>query len=236
MTTPVKWAVFVLGLVVVVVEVVFIVDGLRSVEPFAGGGRGGGGIGDRRGPEVLTVQPATDLPRVGASVETRVTARGDLEVSHWIRTRVPLEQIRVAAFPAPGLPEVPTAAAVLVAGDGKVVSRHDEVGAAGRVYRFAQPVRLVYLSYRLTGAVDPAGSVTGRALLRVTALDVDYRPRAGPTRVTVLGPVVRNLACFAREELPVLAAPCGMPRNDGWQVLLRGAAASDRVIAQVDLG
>ena len=55
----------------------------------------------------------------------------------------------------------------------------------------------VFVSYRLEGAVERSGSVPGRALATVTAVDVDLNPPLVATTYAVSGGDVLDLACSA---------------------------------------
>jgi hypothetical protein len=101
-------------------------------------------------------------------------------------------------------------------------------------YELDVPVRVVRIVYTIKGGVERSPSAPGRALARVTALDVRYAGRTGPTAIDIVGPRVRNAACTTRED-QAQPRPCGTPGRKGWQVTLTGAHRVDEVMAQVDL-
>lgn len=223
------WAAIVVGVAVILVEAVLVVQSLRPSGPLTADGVD-------RDRDTVRAEPVAGLPRVGTVVETRISSSGGLSVRQWIRPRDPVRRIRIGSSPVPGTSSPPTATSILVAGDGRVLYRDGAVGVQGRVYRFPRPVGVVYVSYRLAGALDLRGSVRGRALLREASLDLYYGPEPAPVRVSVIGEGVLSMACSAREDPPGLAVPCGESDGDGWTVTLAGDRTSDRVMAQVDLG
>ena len=85
------------------------------------------------------------------------------------------------------------------------------------------------------GAVERSGSVPGRALATVTALDVDMIPPLVATTYAVSGGDVLALACAPDEPDDAVPAPCGAPAGRGWRVERAGNDRNDVVIAQLDL-
>jgi hypothetical protein len=114
--------------------------------------------------------------------------------------------------------------------------RGPESLAGRRAYFASLGASEFYVRYRLSGAVERSTSVPGRALARVTALQLGMRRPLDEVSRWVTGAEVLSLACApvapADQPLPV---PCGMPTSGGWQVDLAGARVDDAVIAQVEL-
>jgi hypothetical protein len=182
-------------------------------------------------------RPPAELPAVGAYVRSEVLGSGRIEVLQWIRSATPLTSLLLEAHDAPLPPETAQARHLdVVTGGGRVVVSDGVVGATPTKVDLGGPTKVVRLRYELTGVVDRASSVSGRALAGVTFLDVDYLPEAGPARVLVSGPAVLNLSCADRASETALRRPCGAPRGSGWQVTLAGPDRDDRVAAQLDLG
>lgn len=198
-------------------------------------------LAGRDEPRPKAAAPAVPAPPAAASgaatyIESDVLPNGAIRVRHWIDSPRKVRQLKVRAADPDGLPGTLEARNILIGGDGEVVARRTDVGTKVQTIRLQQPARALYLSYTLFGAVSSDGTVSGRALARVTALDVDL-PQAltGPTRRLVDGPVVvRNVACLPRGRQES-ARPCGRSVGDGaWQVELTGKRRLDRLIAQVD--
>jgi hypothetical protein len=206
-----------------VVVAVLVVLAARSDRPEAG-----------RGPQqVLALAEPAALRPGGSVVDSQVRRRGDVRVVTWIRTDRPVGRVRVSVPDVPGLASSARASDVRVAGDRLLVDGPGDVGRRGRTYRLAAASRLVYLSYTLHDVVDRRSTVPGRALLRLTALDVTTPADVGRTRVSVHGVRVLAAACLGRGDS--VARPCGAPHGGRWRVDLRGVRSDARVQAQVDL-
>jgi hypothetical protein len=87
--------------------------------------------------------------------------------------------------------------------------------------------------YRLTGALQRSGP-DGRALARITALDVSTGSPQARTTHTVVGTTVLAMACIPAAP-GALPAPCGRVREGAWSVRLRPGEQADRVLAQLSL-
>ncbi|MFC4784832.1 hypothetical protein ACT8ZV_10170 [Nocardioides sp. MAHUQ-72] len=199
---------------------------------------GAGSRPDAGGPAEVGAEPPAALPKEGAYVESRVLESGDIVVDQWIRAEGPIRTLTVRAPTLPGTGIAPHASELRVTGrDGQRVRGPSEVGDRPRTFVLERPAGLLHLTYRLEGAVDrSADSATGRALARITSLDVAWTPRSGPVRVAVVGAGVRNLACSGGPVPALMPRPCGAPHETGWTVRLEGARRDDHVTAQVDLG
>jgi hypothetical protein len=184
-------------------------------------------------PSSLAAPPAA-LPPVGSYVESRILPSGDIQVTEWIRTRTDVSEIELVAPNGDGPAGSPTARDVVVTGDDLRADGQTQVSDSAR-YVFADPARLIQVRYMLTGAVEQSPSAPGRALARYTSLDVRYTPKAGPTKVHLLGAEVLATACTSAEA-PLVPRPCGWPQGGAWQVRLRGDDRDDHVMAQVNLG
>jgi hypothetical protein len=91
----------------------------------------------------------------------------------------------------------------------------------------------VYVRYQISGAVQHAGP-DGRALARITSLDVETGSALVETRRNVVGARVLSLACSSPEP-GAIAVPCGFDDQRSWSVRLRRGAGGNRVMAQLDL-
>ncbi len=208
----------------VVVSVVALVGAaLLVMHPGSGDGRAERSAATR-------YAPPRPVPPDTSYVETRVLSSGDLRVTHWIDSRTPVSVVRLGLPAVAGLPRL-TISKVVVVGDRTRALRSS---AKTREY-YVTGARHLYVSYTLKGAVTRAPRPAGRALAVITNLEVGGLPRLTETTHSVVGAHVLNLACSAarREALP---APCGAAVSDGWRTTLDGAAAGDRVMAQLDLG
>lgn len=163
-------------------------------------------------------------------VETRVLSSGDLKVTHWIHSRVPVSTIHLDQPDVGGLPSLKVSKVVVV-GDRTHAVRS---GGSTRDY-YLGAARHLYVSYTLSGAVTRAPRPAGRGLAVITNLEVGGLAGLTETTHSVVGARVLNLACS--ESTPeALPAPCGESGGGGWQATLDGSAVDDRVMAQLDLG
>lgn len=223
-----------------------LMAGLVVVAAVAGaialvGGDGGGGEQQPAGRpgnslEVDTGAPPPPVPLRPDTTYTQVTVLegGQLRVEQWIRSThflfgvslaVPTEpQLQAGAVHATEVRVV--AADSVVAGPAEL---HD--GSASYAYPGAQEI---YLSYRLSGVLERSETESGRALARVTSLDVSFRPRSQRSTVSFVGANLLNLACQPR-YFDVPPTPCGMHTEDGWTLDLPTDSQGYRVMAQVDL-
>jgi hypothetical protein len=169
-----------------------------------------------------------------AYVRTEVLPSDDLLVTHWIQSAGFVFSVKLGAPLAAGTEDV-TAEQVRVTANGQDAPGPTQIhsGMASR-YAFVGATSLE-IQYRLTDVVQRSSSAPGRALARMTALDVTYEPSPHQVTRTVIAPEVLSLACSS----PVRSAPlkpCGVRISGGeWTVELFGPAADDRVIAQLTL-
>jgi hypothetical protein len=195
------------------------------------------------GDDVDRVAPASDHPFAvpvelqpgTAYVRTRVLPSGDLVVTHWIRTRALVHSVTVRAPRTLGLDPgaVSVTHVVLAANDASYPERPTSlIGTRTLRFRFPE-ARTIFLRYRLYGVVE-AGGPGGRALARITSLDVVPGSRRVPVTQVVVGARVLALACTSGPpDTP--AVPCGTTPGGTWTVRLKAAQQPSRVMAQVDL-
>ncbi len=200
------------------------------------------GVPDPAGPPPQAVvarvafSPPVPVPAPGELVRTRVLPSGDLRVDHWIRSRTPITTLTATVPRVAGLAETgPVARAVRLDADGVRVSGPGEIGSRATSFRFPGHVRRVHVSYLLSGVTAISGSVSGRALARVTALDLFYAADERPKEVLVVGGDVRSLACTATTSTAAVPLACGTQEPGDWRVLLDPARRHQTVMAQVDL-
>lgn len=92
----------------------------------------------------------------------------------------------------------------------------------------------VFLRYTLLGALERTRPPPGRALARVTSLDLSYDAWPGPTTIAFRGAKVLTLACQSTlTTAPPL--PCGVAEGDKWRVEPPPGQVDYRVMAQLDL-
>ncbi|MGC4112883.1 MAG: hypothetical protein QM747_21195 [Nocardioides sp.] len=199
--------------------------------------RSGGTAEDRAS---LTLSPTYEspvaLPPGTSFVRTQVLASGGIRVTHWIHTARAVSSLTLRVPQTLGLdPAAVTVSGLTVAADGMAEPPASPGSWTGdALHTVAVPAaRDLYVSYRLTGAVQSAGS-NGRALARITALVVDAGGATTTTRQSVVGAKVLALAC-SNGPPGALPAPCGTTRHGRWSVLLDGRRQHSRVMAQVDL-
>ncbi|MGI9156581.1 MAG: hypothetical protein ACR2FG_08090 [Marmoricola sp.] len=179
------------------------------------------------------------IPADGSYIRTRVLASGDLHVDQWIRSGSALSSITLSVPRVPGLAAgAMQTSHISVTGSRGPGQGPSSVGAAAQTYRL-DGTGAVHLSYDVSGAVERSSSVQGRALARVTGLDVRYASQRGPSTASVQGAKVLVLAC-SPPRADAVPRPCGAPgpaaSPDAWTVQLDGAHRNDRVMAQLDLG
>jgi hypothetical protein len=126
------------------------------------------------------------------------------------------------------------ATGVEVAADGRVVTGADSVGTEGRRYQVFGATA-VYVTYTLTGALETSTSADGRALARVTSLDVSYASAGGTSTRSIEAADILGMACSPVADPDATPAPCGSPEQGRWQVELSGPHRDDRVMAQLNL-
>lgn len=167
-------------------------------------------------------------------VLTEALPSGDLVVTQWISAEQPLDSVLLSPPGLEGTKRV-LADQVRVVADDEVVEGAELISGQPRRYSFPDASNL-QITYRLVGAVERSGSAPGRALARLTALDVSYDPASVHVTRSVIAPGVLSLAC-ASPEVPTVWTPCGVRATDGeWTVELEGPNVSYRVMAQLTLG
>ncbi len=179
--------------------------------------------------------PPVALVTDSEHVETKVLDDGVLEVTHWIRTTAPIDELTLSVPTSSGRTvETVGAEDLEVGADGSRVDVRptgdgDDVwsGALGGVHE-------IYVSYRLTGAVEQVGSVAGRALAPLTSLNVDVGATTLARSQVFTGLTVLTLACLdaGARATPVL---CGNAVEGAWTFDAAAGAVPDTVIAQLDL-
>ena len=99
-------------------------------------------------------------------------------------------------------------------------------------YPFAG-ARLIRLSYLLSGVLELSSTTSGRALARVTSLDLSYEPGSRRSVIAFRGARLLSLACDADgdDDPPIR---CGVRGEDGWSVDVPDPQGY-RVMAQLDL-
>lgn len=186
------------------------------------------------GPVAPSKQQTTGVLEPGQIVESDVRRSGDLEVRHSITGAEPFETITVRADQADGQPGTRPARDVEASVSGRVVATLPSVRRAGTPIPFDDPVREVLLTYRVGAVLEDTGTVPGRALARVTTLNVDFGAESGPVRRQVRAPgEVLNVACLRTDRSP--PRPCGAAVPGGWEVELEGDDRDDGLLVQIQL-
>jgi hypothetical protein len=175
------------------------------------------------------------LPPGTSFVRSRVLPSGGLEVTHWIHARLAVASLTIRTPRTLGLaPGSVSASHFFLATDGTpypAVSTHE--GHPGtQTFRFPM-ANTVYLRYRLAGAVQ-LSSPDGRALARITSLEVTTDATIASTTQRVVGARVLALACSAPSATAV-PQPCGVENDGSWSVALDRTERHERVMAQLDL-
>lgn len=183
---------------------------------------------------VSTFDPPVEVAEDSSYVQTRVGADGTLQVTHWIRTGEPLRSLglHLPLFLDESGPGRATDIEVLA--DGRLAAGPAEVDAATQGTYLFRSSRTVTVRYTLSDALELSKARGGRALARVTALDVTYAGEPASSTHRVEGASVLSLACSAAGATSA-PSPCGSPDGGAWAVTLEGLSTSDRVMAQLDL-
>lgn len=181
------------------------------------------------------------MPGIGMYVLSEVQSSGEVRVSHWIRTETPIDHLDLlTADPDQLLGTVEALGVVVSAADAEVLARRDSVGTTQERVDLRRPVAELYLTYVVPQELDDAtGSVPGRTLARVTAMDVAYDGESGPVLRVIRSPgTVLNVACQSPDAAgSTPPRPCGHATGDGgWEVLLWGDRRDDRLLAQLQAG
>ncbi len=169
-------------------------------------------------------------------VDTDVLDAGDLVVSHWIRTSLPVDRLTLGVPLGSGLTdETLQVRDLVVAADGVPVATTQSDVPDASWEAVVPGAHEVYVQYRLVGAAPRSGSVGGRALATVTSLDVGVgsdRPLA--KTVVFSGSKVLALACLA-PGARATPSPCGKLVDQAWTLDFAAGDAPATVIAQLDL-
>jgi hypothetical protein len=177
----------------------------------------------------VTLQPGTSY------IRSRVLPSGDLVVTHWIRTRSPVDSLQLVALRTLGLPEGSvTASHLVLAADGTTYPATARISDRSGTQTLTFPdARTVYLRYRLSGVLQTTGPGR-RALARLTSLDVSAGGTAVQTTQVIDGATVLALACTSGPPAST-PVPCGSQDSTSWSVRLAADHRPTRVMAQVDL-
>jgi hypothetical protein len=182
-----------------------------------------------------TYAAPVQLHRDTSFVRSRLLPSGDIEVTHWIRSRHFLMTVSLAIPSVPGLaPGAVRVRDLVVAGDGSLVPVTTRIGTEANTTISLPPTHRLYLRYRLSGAVEIAGGPHDRALARVTSLDVSTAGRLTSTTRTVVGARILALACSPMGSSQA-STPCGTVVHGKWTVNLGAARQKSRVMAQFNL-
>jgi hypothetical protein len=177
--------------------------------------------------------PPVPLRADSSYVRTRVLPSGDLEVTHWIRTRSSVSSVTLRTPRVTGLPrDSVTTTRVVLAGDGTPAHTVSAPHRPSSTYP-VPPTQSLYVSYRLSGALQMSGP-DGRALARITALDVSTGAHLARTTRAVVGTTVIALACTPATA-GAAPAPCGAVQDGAGSVRLGRAEQGDEVMAQLSL-
>jgi hypothetical protein len=190
----------------------------------------------RAPPTATTSAPRLTAPRAvssaGEYVQTQVTASGDLQVEHWIRSTQPISTISLAVPPVADRAGV-TVRELVVESDRGDRSTTDRAHAGTLTYSLHQ-ASIVHLRYVLSGAVVRSSTPGSRALAQVTALDLSYRNDRVPRTLVLQGGRLLAVAC-STPAANAAPRPCGHPDRLGWRVRLGPRTRTEQVMAQLDL-
>jgi hypothetical protein len=195
-----------------------------------------------QGSEEVVVRARSDphpapvhLPPGTSFVRSRMLPSGQLEVTHWIHSRVAVASLTVHTPRTLGLTRGSVSASHFsLAADGTPYPAAwvDEGHSSTHTFRFPTASE-VFLRYRLAGTVR-LGGPDGRALARITSLAVTTDSAMTRTTLTVTGVRVLALACSA-PTATALPQPCGQESDGSWHVTLDRIGSRERVMAQLDL-
>jgi hypothetical protein len=227
-------AIFAVVAVAAVVLMAFrVVDNLTSDDDLRSPAEG------RRGPVTVPVPPP-ETPTQGLYVHSHVTAEGQVQVETWLRSPTPVAELRLTTTDPDLLPgSVESLDLVVRTSQGRMLAHRDTVGTNPQTIRLREAVRELYFTYTVDGGMDDAaGTVEGRSLARVLAMDVDYDGAGGVVRRVVTSPgTVLNVACLRpSNDFQASPRPCGHATDGGgWTVDLRGPDRQDRLLAQLEV-
>jgi len=214
----------VIGLVVVVVVLLLVLPAAFWVMDY-------GGLNPFATTSPSTDQPPSALAGPGSYVDARVQPGGTVRVTQWVRSTDGLRAVSLVAQPRSGRDAAATG--LRLRAGGRPVAGPSSVGHDVVGYRWRTSARVVRLTYTLGGVVDETRTTARRTVLASTFLAVRYPGKSGPTVVRVSGAGVRGVSCA-----PVTGAgtpaPCGRQVTSAdWQVVLKGADRSHRVLTRL---
>ncbi|CUR60153.1 hypothetical protein NOCA270106 [metagenome] len=184
-------------------------------------------------PRAKAVEPPAPvaLPDIGSFVQSTVLADGDILVQHWIRA----DGIFTLTLSAPELATTSQVRAsdVEILADGTELFGRSSIETADRTH-YLEGAKAIYVSYLLEGAIERTDSAPGRALARVTALDVSYDAQGGTSTRRIQGADVLSMACYPPTSPGTGVRPCGSDEDGAWQVELDPRNRDDRVMVQFD--
>jgi hypothetical protein len=168
------------------------------------------------------------LPGDGAYIQLSVLPGDVLAVQQWLHNSSGFFRLSVAA---PGGQVRVESFQVFV--DGVLVEQRATVGGRESDVDLSGATA-VYLQYRLSGALERTRPPAGRALARVTSLDLSYDAQPGPTTIAFQGAEVLTLACQATGS-SAPPVPCGVVDGDAWRVRPPPGLVDYQVMAQLDI-
>ncbi len=183
------------------------------------------------GPPSLVAPNA--VPRNGEYVQSRVSASGEVQVEHWIRSTHPISTVTLAVPPAVSDRSGVVAREVRVESDRRARPAVDVARKRMRSYSL-HGASLVRVTYVLTGVVVKSSTSPRRVLAELTALRLSYAHDRVPRTVVVQGGRVLAAACSGPAAGAELV-PCGDPEGSRWRVKLGPGARDDRVMVQLAL-
>lgn len=179
--------------------------------------------------------PPVHLAGDRAVVRSQVLPSGDLRVTHWIHASAMVHSVALRLPTVAGVtPGSITVSHLVVASDGVAVPTDSEPSAGRTQTLTLPPSHSIYLTYVLSGAVQHTSGPAGRALARLTSLEVTTDSTMPLTTHRVAGARVLALACSS-PDVAALPHPCGSVQHGTWHVALGRSEARERVMAQLDL-
>jgi hypothetical protein len=180
--------------------------------------------------DVVTRVPEAPIPLPGdaAYIQLSVLPGDVLAVQQWLNdssgffrlsVAAPDRQMRAESFQV-------YADGILVEQRATVDRRTSHVDLGGAT--------AVYLRYQLSGALERTRPPPGRALARVTSLDLSYDAQPGPTTIAFRGAEVLTLACQTTGS-SAPPEPCGVADGETWRVQPPPGQVDYQVMAQLDL-
>lgn len=179
--------------------------------------------------------PPVRLAGDRAVVHSRVLSSLELRVTHWIHTTPWIFTARLRLPDVAGLsPGSLSVRHLVVASNGVRLAAGNGLKDARTMTIPLPPTHSLYVSYVLSGAVQQDRGSAGRALARLTSLELTTDALKIPTTHAITGAQVLALAC-SHPTAGSVPQPCGVERNGRWSVALDRNDAQERVMAQMDL-